>query len=497
MFKSQVILIALFTFIYIGMFMNMDYSRYPGYFSFYIAIFFIMATISEFTAMYAVFYESNDVKLYVHLPIRPAELYTAKILSSLGIGAVFLMPVLSLCIIAYGQLFGYFLAVPLAFLVFFLILTSSTVISLYLNSLIGGIIVRSPRRKIISTILMFLTTFCAVAPILYLNMTNHATISSKGNIADRMIIPYFRGFYDIMLSPFSLTTLINFWLPLVVVLVMLVGIVKYIMPNYYHEALYVSSKSKKPLKSRKGNEEYQEKSLKSLLVRHHLSTLQNATLLTQTYMVPLVYVVIFITPSLSGGGNLGTVVSNDYFGMAFLVGLILGSLCCTPTSFLAVGISLEKDNLTFLKALPLDFKTFLIQKFLVLAALQMGVPSLVYLFVGIILLKFSVIMVLIFLLGFISTIFLQGQFMYHRDYRLLYLNWQDVTQLFSRGGRWTILTFTMGSLLIGTLLSSVTIFMGLLTGNVMLVNSLLVIFLVIIMLGLQVLIYRIFWKKLG
>ena len=38
-----------------------------------------------------------------------------------------------------------------------------------------------------------------------------------------------------------------------------------------------------------------------MMIRHHVSTLQNATLLTQTYLLPLIYVVIFITPSVTSG----------------------------------------------------------------------------------------------------------------------------------------------------------------------------------------------------
>lgn len=74
MIRQQALMIALFLVIYIFMFMGVDFSQYPGLLSLYIAIFFVMATVNAFTAMYAVFYESNDVKLYVHLPIRSEEL---------------------------------------------------------------------------------------------------------------------------------------------------------------------------------------------------------------------------------------------------------------------------------------------------------------------------------------------------------------------------------------------------------------------------------------
>ena len=99
-----------------------------------------------------------------------------------------------------------------------------------------------------------------------------------------------------------------------------------------------------------------------MMIRHHVSTLQNATLLTQTYLLPLIYVVIFITPSVTSGVSLAE-VPNDYFGVAMLIGIVLGSFCSTPSSFVGVGISLEKENLTIFKALPINFKDFLVKNF--------------------------------------------------------------------------------------------------------------------------------------
>ncbi|BAN94167.1 hypothetical protein SDSE167_1791 [Streptococcus dysgalactiae subsp. equisimilis 167] len=93
-----------------------------------------------------------------------------------------------------------------------------------------------------------------------------------------------------------------------------------------------------------------------MLRKHHLLTLQNATLLTQTYLMPLMYVMLFIGPSLSRGTGFFKHISPDYFGVTLLFGVSLGIMCATPTSFIGVGISLEKDNFTFIKSLPITLK---------------------------------------------------------------------------------------------------------------------------------------------
>ena len=90
MMRQQALMLAVFLVIYIFMFLGVDFSYYPGLFSFDIAIFFVMSTLMAFTSLYTIFYESNDLKLYVHLPIKAEELYIAKIVSSLGMGACLL-----------------------------------------------------------------------------------------------------------------------------------------------------------------------------------------------------------------------------------------------------------------------------------------------------------------------------------------------------------------------------------------------------------------------
>ena len=79
---------------------------------------------------------------------------------------------------------------------------------------------------------MSLSTIGAVGTILYMNVVNSKNIGSDSlTIPDRPIIPYFRGFYDVVNVPFSLAALLNFYLPLVVLLGLMIGLVKWAMPK--------------------------------------------------------------------------------------------------------------------------------------------------------------------------------------------------------------------------------------------------------------------------
>ncbi|HEP1679425.1 TPA: ABC transporter permease [Streptococcus pyogenes] len=497
MMRQQALMIAMFLVIYLFMFIGVDFSHYPGLFSFDVAMFFIMSTLTAFSSLYTIFYESNDLKLYIHLPVTSEELYIAKIVSSLGMGAVFLMPLISLLLIAYWQLLGNPLSILVAIVLFLVLLVSSMVLAIYINAWVGKIIVRSRKRKLISTIMMFVSTFGAFVLIFAINISNNKRTMTDGVFTDYPTIPYFKGFYDVVQAPFSIAALLNFWLPLLLILAMVYGIVTKVMPTYYREAFYISNENKVKQTKKPVNRPHQNQSLAQLLRKHHLLTLQNATLLTQTYLMPLMYVMLFIGPSLSRGTGFFKHISPDYFGVALLFGVSLGVMCATPTSFIGVGISLEKDNFTFIKSLPITLKKFLLDKFCLLVGLQLIVPMVIYLVFGLFVLHLHPLLTIAFCLGYALSLIVQGELMYRRDYRLLDLKWQDMTQLFTRGdGQWLTMGLIFGNLIVAGVLG----FGAVIIANIIqqpLLISILLSCLILMVLGLtQLWIQKTFWKSL-
>lgn len=491
MMRSQLLQILLFSVLYIFVFGMIDFVKYPGYFTFYMAIFTLMAMVNAFIAMYSVFYESNDVKTMVYLPVKPRELYLAKFVSTLGQGMIFLMPLLTLLLITYWRLIGP-LGILLGLVSFALLFLTTMTLALWVNSFIGRIIVRSAHRKLISTVLMTLATFGAVIPILFLNMTPAAVDGLT--LVDRPIIPYFRGFYDIAVAPFSSASLLNFWLPLVLVDLMIAGIFIKVMPTYYQEVLYQGVAKVK--KASKAKASAKPESLKRVMVKHHLSTLQQTTLVTNTYMMPLLYVIMFMVPIINDGARFSHLITWQYFGVAFLLGCLIGSICATPMSFIGVGISLERANFHFIKTLPFSFKAFLKEKFMLLLGAQVIVPLIVYGLVGLVVLKLPILVVLACLAGMVSMSIIQGQFMFKRDYKHLETNWQEVTQLFNRGsGQWLVFGLVFGNMILGTILIGISIVLAQAI-NVLAVNISLLALLAILLASLQWTVNRQFWRQL-
>lgn len=154
------------------------------------------------------------------------------------------MPLISLLLIAYWQLLGNPSSILVAIVLFLVLLVSSMVLAIYINAWVGKIIVRSRKRKLISTIMMFVSTFGAFVLILAINISNNKRTMMDGVFTDYPTIPYFKGFYDVVQAPFATAALLNFWLPLLLILAMVYGIVTKVMPTYYRDAFILVTRTK-------------------------------------------------------------------------------------------------------------------------------------------------------------------------------------------------------------------------------------------------------------
>lgn len=481
MFKQQLLMLVLFSFIYTYMFIGLDFKQNPGIFTLYILVFSVTGLLQTFTALYSIFYESKDSRTYLPLPLKAGEVFIAKTFSGLMVGMTFLVPLLSLFVIAYWQLKGP-LAILLAALAFALTLIVVLVIAVVLANSIGTLISRSSRRKLYSTILMTSSTILLLIPIMLVSFIQ-GYARSDGAV-DFPLFPYVRGYYDLAVDPLSSMALVHLYLPLLVIFALAVWFYKVRMPRYFQEALYrqktVTSRAKKAIHSQA-----------QVLRRHHLSTVNNASLIVNTYLVPVLYMVMM-------GGGLSALRSlgPSDFGFLFLIGLIFGCLSAQPLSFLGVATSLEGPNFDFIRSLPVNVGDYLRQKFWLFYGVQTGVTALLgsigLLFIG----RLHPLLILSFLLGFLVMTYLLGGYFFERDLKLLELNWQEITQLFSRGrGQWLYAASLVGTLMLGGTLA-VIVFILSQFFNPLLVNSLTFTILAIVLILVYVIVDRKRWKRI-
>lgn len=425
-----------------------DYSKAPGFLSLQLAVFSLMSMVQAFSTLFTVFYNSKDNKLYLPLPITSTEVFLAKLLASQGMALIFATPSLAFLGLAYWQTSHSLLSLLPAFLHFLILAAMINAVTLLVLNVFGHILSKSRHHKGLTTLLMFMPNILVFPLILFVQATSNPEINKEGTILASHI-PYFRGFYDAFINPFSPESLLHFWLGLVI----LAGLIAYIcfkvMPHYSQQTLNIqgNKSSKRQLKK-----SFQEGSLTAILVRHHLSLLKDPTLLTQTLIIPFIFLFSGLAPILAKGTttSLKVTLGMDFFGLFLLIGFLLGVFTSTPTSFLGVDMSLERENYHFIKTLPINFKYFVKQKFLVLYLATVTLPVALYGLASLLVLGMHPVLVMSLLLGYLLATFTLGEWIYWRDQKLLLLNWQNINQLFSRGhGQWMIVAFIFGVLIIG------------------------------------------------
>ena len=481
MLRQQLLILILFTVLYSYLFIGVDYKANPGVLTLYLLTFTVMGLLQTFTALYSTFYESKDSKVYLPLPLKPSEVFLAKTLSGFMVGMTFMVPILSLLILAYWQFIGP-LGIPVGLFAFILCLFVNLVLSVVLANSIGTMIVRSSRQKLYSSILMTLSTILIMLPIMMVGFLN-GYIKGAGHV-NFPLLPYLRGYYDVVAAPLSMETLLNLYLPLGLVLILGYWFYKVRMPRYFHEAIYNQ-------KARKPQAKAVTRSQRQVLVRHHLSTLGNSTLIINTYVVPVLYMIM-----LGGGAVFLKDLGPDYFGLMLLVGVAFGFFSAQPTSFLGVATSLEGTNFDFIRSLPINTGDYLRQKFWLFYSLQVGI----FLLLGgvglLFLARLHPVLVLSFILGFLVTTYLVGGYFFERDLKLLEVNWQEVTQLFNRGGgQWLYMGIFILTIFIAALLGGIVFFVSK-VWIAFAVNAITAVVLTLIALILYLFVDRRRWKRI-
>ena len=106
MLRQQLLILVVFTVVYSYLFVGVDYKANPGVLTLYLLTFSIMGLLQTFTALYSTFYDSKDSKAYLPLPLNQRKFFWLRPLSGSMVGMTFMVPILSLLILAYWQFIG-------------------------------------------------------------------------------------------------------------------------------------------------------------------------------------------------------------------------------------------------------------------------------------------------------------------------------------------------------------------------------------------------------
>lgn len=413
-------------------------NQMPGQFSNSLIFFLVFIFAQGFLSFYNVFYESRDLDAYIPYAFKESEVMTAK-------GVVVVFPVLLgiLPIIAYdlalnlqsGQPF--WLAIPiflLSVVTIFATLTGLMVVSVHFLTKTS---VFKKYKKVISTGLMVFAYLIAFGSLMFMNfVVNQSTIETleTGKIVDQEV--YFKPlqvFHSLAVAPFELSSVLGLlgWLA---VLGILFALIRFkVVPEFYDAARSVSDI--REVKVRRTAPAIQGKSgFKNFVWRYHLGLVGQGTVFLQSVLMSsilpyLMFSGAFIGFMRASGGHMK--LEPQFLLTYLLATFLVATINYGGMNLTAIGISLERENFSYLKAMPINFVYYLRLKFWILFILQSILPLVLFLIV-LIYLGMPIILLPVLLLFWIVISLGWSSWAYYRDYTHLVTNWSNVTELVNR-----------------------------------------------------------------
>ena len=419
----------------------------PTLFANMISIFSAFTFSQSFIAFYNVFYESKDLTSYRPYAFREVEIILGKAISVMMVALMGLGPIIAYFIvlpIQYGKDFWY--TIPLMIINCFILLVFLGVFIFTLVHYLTSLSFFKKHKNIISNILLgFVSIFSG---LLYILISNHNMVSILTK-QERAFIPPFEAFYAMILHPLSFDGMIGYigWIGITVLL--LVNIHYKILPTFYEKAMEVSSIQQYSKRIRS----FTLDNFSKLVRKYNIQLMKEGSIIVQGIIAPSILPYLMLLPMIFGIMKEGITVT-EFFTFRFLLSYLLFALLFAITNSIgnnltSIGFSLERENLEYLKVLPIDMKKYAREKFKVLFLAQSSVPILL-LSIVLLVLRMPVLLVLAVIVTWFSISFGLSAWGFERDYRLRVPNWSNIVELQSRGNKFLLgfLMFILFMLLI-------------------------------------------------
>lgn len=462
---QNLLMFGIFFFLFFfTMSIGISYVDYPGLFTVNVLVFLMMSFLQAFLIVYNLFYESKDLEYYLPLPFTPSEIFVAKLSVLALMISPYLVPVLGLFILlGLSTEFIFLWSILGAILLFLLLVAILVLISFMLVHCMTSLSVFRKNKNVVSTVLYTVSSLGMIVAILF--MTNNplgADTALPGQlIPDSRPIPFIESFYTLLVYPSQIEGWwgLALWLT---VLIILSGIVyKWVVPNFYGERKdsvdegtreqteQLIQKKEQIIGGREKNAK--PESVNRILWKYNAGLIQDGTLIMQFISSKILFPVLLLGPTLWGGLDLSS-IPLYYWGVFFFGGFIYAFLMLNSISIVGVIISLDRENFLYMKSLPFSMKRYLKQKLWFAYTVELIAP-LVLGVIFMVLIKVPIVLGLLLLLGLAIGTYALCLFYFVRDYKKLYIDWQNLTELFNRGGGNFIQVISIiGSIFLGVIL---------------------------------------------
>ena len=421
---------------FINIAFRFPFEEMPSFFSTMVAILLVLAFSTSFTAFYNVFYESKDLASYRPYAFKESEIIIAKGLSVLLPALAGIVPILAYFLVLYIRLApSLWLGLPLMLLSLALLFVSVTLVMVVAVHFLAQTRVFRKYQSIFSNVMIGIGVLIPLIFVLFLQ-------STFGSIVDKVRdIPFLlyplHIFYKIAVEPFSTEAILGLlaWIGLTLFLLYLTK--KKVLPHFYDVILLNSEeKVKKERRNKERISTTNKKGFFRMVLRYHLTLLGQGTgvvtvLFTSAF---LPYLMMIGLISKIRDSQIVPDIHPPYWLPLFFIALFIAVVNNNITSLHSIALSLERENVDFLKSLPFDFARYVKVKFWIIFAVQSFLPVLTLLGLSLYLGLPILSMIYLLVAWFLASVILSCHH-YLKDVKNLSTNWSSITDLVNRSNR--------------------------------------------------------------
>ena len=442
---------------FINIAIHFPFDEIPVYFSSMVAILLVIAFSTSFTAFYNVFYESKDLVSYRPYAFKESEIIIAKGLSVLLPALPGIVPILAYFLVLYIRLApSLWLGLPLMLLSLALLFVSVTLVMVVAVHFLAQTRVFRKYQSIFSNVMIGIGVLIPLIFVLFLQ-------STFGSIVDKVRdIPFLlyplHLFYKIAVEPFSTEAILGLlaWIALTVFLLYLTK--KKVFPRFYDVILLNSEeKIKKERRNKERISTTNKKGFFRMVLLYHLTLLGQGTgvitvLFTSAF---LPYLMMIGLISNIRDSQIVPDIHPPYWLPLFFIALFIAVVNNNITSLHSIALSLERENVDFLKSLPFDFARYVKVKFWIIFAVQSFLPVLILLGLSLYLGLPILSMIYLLVVWTLASVILSCH-NYLKDVKNLSTNWSSITDLVNRSNRIVaiVLIFIYSAILMGLVIGS-------------------------------------------
>ena len=434
--SSYIFSSLLMLFMFINIAFRFPFEEMPSFFSTMVAILLVLAFSTSFTAFYNVFYESKDLVSYRPYAFKESEIIIAKGLSVLLPALPGIVPILAYFLVLYIRLApSLWLGLPLMLLSLALLFISVTLVMVVAVHFLAQTTVFRKYQSIFSNVMIGIGVLIPLIFVLFLQ-------STFGSIVDKVRdIPFLlyplHIFYKIAVEPFSTEAILGLlaWIALTVFLLYLTK--KKVFPHFYDVILLNSEeKVKKERRNKERISTTNKKGFFRMVLRYHLTLLGQGTgvvtvLFTSAF---LPYLMMIGLISNIRDSQIVPDIHPPYWLPLFFIAIFIAVVNNNITSLSSIALSLERENVDFLKSLPFDFARYVKVKFWIIFAVQSFLPVLTLLGLSLYLGLPILSMIYLLVVWTLASVILSCHH-YFKDVKNLSTNWSNITDLVNRSNR--------------------------------------------------------------